>query len=195
MVLPEKYSVGFTRYAQLNEFMLVAQLVSEQSDWKQVRQAIERENLFQTRTSRSSEVLFGELQKRLSLLSLEQIELAASGSDADTRQLAWISICKQYPFIRDFIIEVASPAVRAGRPSIEHDDYRAFFNAKAEWHPELEKVSDKTQQNGRGALFQMMRQCELVTKDNYFIPQMISAAMQNCTPDTELEYLPGAIRL
>jgi len=193
--LSERYRVGFTRYVQLNEFVLLAQLFTEVGEWGAVSASVKQSNLFQTRTVRSSEVLFGELQKRLSLLSTDQIELVVAGADVDQRQLAWISICKQYPFIRDFMVEIVAPAVRAGRQSIDHDDYRSFFNAKAEWHPELDEVSDKTQQNGRGALFQMMRQCELLTETNQLIPQMLSAAIQNCTPDDELAYIPGAIRL
>ena len=88
---------------------------------------------------------------------------------------------------------VAVPVYRNGRMDISYDDYGYFFNRKADLHPELDKVSNKTRSNARQALFQMMRQCELIGSDNQFIPQMVSVALQNCTPDAELGLIPGAI--
>lgn len=191
----KKYSIGFTRPASLREMVILAQLYANCEDWSLASNQVIKENLFQTRTARSSQVLYGEVQKRLSLLNRNQIELIADDYAQDVRQLSWISICKQYPFIGDFTVEVLVPAYTNGRSQIDYDDYRHFFNTKADWHPELDKVSDKTRSNARQALFQMMRQCELLTESNQLIPQMISAAVQNCTPESELEYIPGAIRL
>ena len=191
----EKYKIGFTRPALLLETVVVAQLYANSGDWQRVEAEILTANPFQTRTQRSSAIIYGEIQKRLSLLNPEQIQVMANNSPQDVRQLVWICICKQYPFVADFVSEVAVPLYLSGRADISYDDYGYFFNKKADWHPELESVSDKTRSNARQALFQMMRQCELLSDANQFIPQMVSSAVQNCSSEADLAYIPGAIRL
>lgn len=190
-----QYKIGFARPALLRETVLVAQVYQQHGDWDLVKANIRESNLLQTRTVRSSDIMYSEIQKRLSLLNEHQVEVISEDNSQDVRQLVWIAICKQYPFIGDFSIEVLAPAYINGRSQVDYDDYGYFFNSKADWHPELEKVSDKTRSNARQTLFQIMRQCELLTESNQLIPQMISSAVQNCTPESELEYIPGAIRL
>jgi hypothetical protein len=175
--------------------VLVAHCYLEHLSWDLVRSSVKTKNLLQTRTVRSNEILIAELIRRLSLLSHDQIETLAEGQQENVTQLVWIALCKQYAFIADFTLEVLAPAYSGGRHLIDYDDYRYFFNSKADWHPELEKISDKTCSNARQALFQMMRQCQLLTETNQLMTQMISAALQNCTPESELVYIPGAIRL
>jgi len=189
------YKIGFTRTALLTETVAVAQLYANSGDWQRVEAEIASANPFQARAKRSSTIIYGEIQKRLSLLNSEQIQAVADNYPQDVRQLVWICICKQYPFVADFVAEVAVPAYLNGRADIGYDDYGYFFNKKADWHPELDQVSDKTRSNARQALFQMMRQCELISSDDQFIPQMISVTLQNCTPDAELALIPGAILL
>ena len=190
-----QYKIGFARPALLRETVLVAQVYQQHGDWGLVKTNIRESNLLQTRTVRSSDIMYSEIQKRLSLLNEHQVEVISEDYSQDVRQLVWIAICKQYPFIGDFSIEVLLPAYINGRSQVDYDDYGYFFNSKADWHTELEKVSDKTRSNARQTLFQIMRQCELLTESNQLIPQMISSAVQNCTPESELEYIPGAIRL
>lgn len=189
------YKIGFARTALLRETVLIAQLFSDLKDWSRVKQTVIDDNVLQTRASRTSSIIYNEIHKRLKLLSEEQIEVIAEDHTQDVRQLVWIGICKQYPFIGDFSYEVLASASASGRYEITYDDYGYFFNAKAEWHPELEQVSDKTRSNSRQMLFQMMRQCELLNEANQLIPQMLSAAVQNCSPETDLAFIPGAVRL
>jgi len=189
------YKIGFARTALLRETVVVAQLFSELKDWSQVKQRVMEDNVLQTRASRTSSIIYNEIHKRLKALSNDQIELIAEDFPQDVRQLVWIGICKQYQFIGEFSVEVLGAASASGRYEITYDDYGYFFNAKAEWHPELEQISDKTRSNSRQMLFQMMRQCELLNDNDQLIPQMISAAVQNCSPDSDLAFIPGAIRL
>lgn len=193
--MKEKYKIGFTRPALLREMVVLSQLFRDFGNWQETHDHVISNNVFQTRTNRSSEVLYGEMFKRLSLLSHEQIELLSEDYPFDVKHLVWISICKQYPFVRDFVIEAVSPALAVGRSVITLDDYRYFFNSKAEWHPELDQVSEKTRSNAQGAVFQMMRQCELLDESNKVIPQFISPALQNCSSQEELDLIPGAIPL
>jgi hypothetical protein len=193
--MSKTYKIGFTRPALLKETVIVAQLFSENHDWQDTQARIAKDNLLQTRTNRSSDILFGEIHKRLNLLNERQIELMAEDFAQDARHLVWIALCKQYSFIGDFTLEVMVQAHLRGKLEVTYDDYGYFFSTKADWHPELERVSNKTRSNARQALFQMMRQCELITNTNQLISQILSSAIQNCSSETDLSYIPGAIRL
>ena len=195
MTLSRTYNIGFTRTALLSETVLIAQIYCAELNWERVKQSIAEGNLLQTRTNRTSDIIFGEIYKRLSLLSAEQLELISEDFPQDVRQLVWIAICKQYHFVGDFTLEVVASLYASGRGELSGEDYGYFFNSKAESHPELDKVSDKTRTNAQPALFQIMRQCELLTDANQLIPQMISAAAQNCSPESDLAFIPGAMRL
>lgn len=189
------YKIGFARTALLRETVLVAQQFNDLKDWARVKQTVIDDNVLQTRASRTSSIIYNEIHKRLKLLSEEQIKVISGDHTQDVKQLIWIAICKQYPFIGEFALEVLASASASRRYEITYDDYGYFFNAKAEWHPELEQVSDKTRSNARQMLFQMMRQCELLNGSNELIPQMLSEAVQECSTESDLAFIPGAIRL
>jgi len=195
MTLLQTYNIGFTRTALLSETVLIAQIYCAELNWEGVKQSVAEGNLLQTRTNRTRDIIFGEIYKRLSLLSAEQLELISEDYPQDVRQLVWIAICKQYHFVGDFTLEVLASIQASGRGELSVEDYGYFFNSKAESHPELEAVSDKTRANAQPALFQIMRQCELLTETNQLIPQMISPAVQNCSPESDLAFIPGAMRL
>jgi hypothetical protein len=191
----QTYNIGFTRTSLLSETVLIAQIYCAELNWEGVKQSVAEGNLLQTRTNRTGDIIFGEIYKRLSLLSAEQLELISEDYRQDVRQLVWIAICKQYHFVGDFTLEVLASLQASGRGELSVEDYGYFFNSKAESHPELEAVSDKTRANAQPALFQIMRQCELLTETNQLIPQMISPAVQNCSPESDLAFIPGAMRL
>ena len=193
--LAKSYKIGFTRPALLQETVLIAQLFQDLQDWGAVKLVVQQENLLLNRTARSGEIMFSEIHKRLGLLAESQLAVIADNFPQDVFQLVWIALCKQYSFIGDFTVEVLEPAHSSGRDTIGNDDYRYFFNMKAEWHAELDKVSDKTRSNAKQALFQMMRQCNLLSESNQLVPQLISDAVQNCSPNSDIAFIPGAIRI
>ena len=92
-------------------------------------------------------------------------------------------MCKQYRFDGDLTLEVLASLQASARRELSVEDYGYFFNSKAEGHPELDQVSDKTRANAQPALFQIMRQCEMLGETNHLITQMISPALQNCSPE------------
>lgn len=200
MTIQIMYKIGFTRPSLIQETVLVAKFICNHDfhnrlEWPLLKQTIIDDNLMQTRTIRSSEIIIDEIFKRFSLLNNSQIALISYDNSQDVKQLIWVALCRQYLFIADFTAEVLIPAYVNLRSHIEYDDYRVFLNSKADSHPELDRVSEKTHSNARQALFQMMRQCDILSNENQFIPQTISIALQNCSLESDLAFIPGAIRL
>lgn len=169
-----KYTLSFTTGAALIlESVVVAGLYTELRSWSEVRAKLMAENIFQSRTESTLKKLYGEISRRLKHLTDDQLNLLAKGTDDQKRALVWLAICRQYRFIYDFTIEVIIPQYEAAHFLLTHDHYDAFFNAKAEWHDNLDSASRQTKSKARQVIFKMLKECGLVSVGNELLYQKI----------------------
>ena len=175
--LPQ-YSLSYTTGAALiKEAAEVARLKNDLSDWSEVKRYVLDNNTFQSRTTSTLKKLYGEVSRRLQHLSDDELNLLAHGSESEQKQLVWLAICKHYLLIRDFAVEVLSLQFEAARYAVTHDDYDAFFNAKAEWHDNLDGASTQTKSKARQVLFKMLRECGLINEQDEIICQHLEPAL------------------
>lgn len=191
--LNSSYKIGFARPAMIEETVKVAGIYDENQDWHATKDFVIDSNFLQARTLRTQGIVFSEIQSRLSRLNEQQISIVACGTRNDVKALIWITLCKQYLFIKDFTIEILAELYGRGAQCVTHDDYAVFFNAKAEWHPEIDRISDKTKANARQTLFLMMRQCGIIADNKELLPMLLSGPLRMCTDPDDLVLLPGAI--
>jgi len=178
MVSVTGYSLSFTTGAALiREAIDVAVLKGELEDWASVKAHVLKNNTFQSRTVSTLRKLYGEVSRRLQLLSDEELASLASGTEAEQKQLLWLALCRHYSLIKDFSIEVLSHHYDAARYAISHEDYDAFFNAKAEWHDNLDGASIQTKSKARQVLFKMLRECGLINEYDEIVRQQIGPAL------------------
>ena len=195
MVSTSKYSLSFTTGAALiRESIVIAGLYVELRDWSAVRCKVLLENAFQSRTESTLKKLYGEVSRRLKLLTDDQLRLLATGSESQAKALVWLAICRQYKFIHDFTIEVVVPHYEAARFLLTHEDYDAFFNAKAEWHDNLDCASRQTKSKARQVFFKMLKECGLVDDGNGLqhqkLDEQLTKMIKTSSPD-ELRLYPG----
>jgi len=172
------YSLSFTTGAALlREAVLVAVLKSDLEDWKDVRAYVLEHNTFQCRTTSTLKKLYGEVSRRLQQLSDDELVLLANGCETEQKQLLWLAICRRYNLIKDFALEVLSHQYNAARYGLGHEDYDAFFNAKAEWHDNLDGASIQTKGKARQVLFKMLRECGLINEHDEIVRQQIGPAL------------------
>ena len=173
-----KYSLSFTTGAALIlETVDVAALKCELGDWPAVKAHVLNNNTFQSRTVSTLKKLYGEVSRRLQRLSDDELRLLAKGTESQQRQLLWLALCRRYSLIEDFSIEVLSHQFEAARYVVTHDDYDAFFNAKAEWHDNLDGASTQTKSKARQVLFKMLRECGLINDHDEIVRQQIGPAV------------------
>jgi hypothetical protein len=163
---PSTYSAFNTATLLLQESVAVAALHETLGDWAAVRVEAVASNVVQARTRSSCVRLTGEICSRLTQLGREELRLLVHGTRHDQAALLWLALCRRYAFIRDFAIEVLRERHLGGRRRVGPEDFEAFFNRKADWHPELEAMSANTRKRLRGTLFQMMRQAGLLQADD-----------------------------
>jgi len=176
----EKYALSFTTGALLRqESIRLAELFVELGHWDRVREVAVAQNLLQMRTTKSSVRLCQEICSRLKTLSDKELALLLEGSVQDRGYLLWLAMCRRYPFIRDFAVEVIREKLLSLDTKLDYSDFETFFNKKAEWHPELDALKGVTRAKGRVVLFKMLREADILSEGNTIIPAMLSRSLLN----------------
>ncbi len=173
-----KYSMAFTTAALLfQESVRVAELFVELRDWKAVRDRVITQNLLQTRTANTSKRFYSEIASRLKTLYIDELVLLAEGSSYEQGQLLWIAVCRRYAFIADFAREVLRERYVSLQMTLEPEDFDIFFNQKALWHDELDRIAEATRIKARQTVFKMLKEAGLVTFEHVINPAVLSARM------------------
>lgn len=170
-----KYILSFTACGVLkHESIRLAQLYIELKDWDAVREQAVSQNVLQSRTASSLKRLAQELCLRLQTLSEEQILVLISGTDQEQQNMLWLAICKRHDYIREFMIDVIREKCRGLDYDLTSYDYDSFFNAKSEWHPELDQLSHSTQAKLKQVLFRILREVGITSKGNRINQQVLT---------------------
>jgi hypothetical protein len=174
----EKYSLSFTSATILRqETVLIAKLYLRIGDWAEVRNQVISENLLQSRTLNTSKRLCREIISRLKTCSLQELKFMVDSTLEEQEHLVWLAICRRYRFIGDFSAEVLREQCANFRLFLDYGDFDAFFNRKAEWHDELEKVKPSTKIKLRQFLFRMLREVGFLAEDGSVKPVMLSPSL------------------
>ncbi|OPY81704.1 MAG: hypothetical protein A4E70_01070 [Syntrophus sp. PtaU1.Bin005] len=157
----------------IRESVEIASLYLEILDWDLVRRKAVEHNLIQARTISSSARICREICFRLGRLSIDELMILTEGTIQEQRQILWLAICRHYRFIYEFAVEVVREKYLSLNFDLYKEDYDAFFNAKAECHEELERLTEKTRLKLRQVVFRMLREADLLTKGNRINPAML----------------------
>lgn len=116
-----------------------------------------------------------EMIKWLNVLTEEQKVLLLEGDFNVQKEITFIAVCKNFAFIRDFIIEVIREKYVVFDYEITNGDYLSFFRRKAESHPEMDKLTEVTQNKVRQVTFKILEQAGLINniKSKMIQPQII----------------------
>lgn len=165
----DKYDFSFTTSSlRLNEMLLVATAVKD-------KRAIDFINELGGGKSTTGRKMLTEFQKRISKLSVEELSILVTADLTSQKQIALISICKTYWFIRDFILEVLREKVLVFDYQITEGDYISFFKRKLELHPEITKLTYITTKKIRQVTFKILEQAGIIDniKSKKIQPQII----------------------
>ena len=169
-----KYIMSFTAGTLLyHESITLAELYHDLRDWETVKQKALDENLLQARTQSAAKRVCRETLSRLKLLTDTEHKLLITGTRQEQNHLLWLAICKRYRFIHDFAVEVLREKYLCLDLVLTKEDYDIFFNNKAEWHDELEHLTDSTCIELRRVVIKMMKEADLLTEHNTINPAML----------------------
>ena len=170
-----KYQMSFsTGGLFFLESLTAVEVYFAEKDWEKVREKLLSENLIQSKMESSSKRRIREICQRLELLTEEQLKLLNTGSSQEQIALLWVAICKKYEFIKEFMLEVIREKFLRMDLLLQPYEYDIFFNHKEEWHEELEELTETTRAKLKQVLFKIMREAEVITKENMIIPGFLT---------------------
>lgn len=178
MIAKNRYLLSYTGASlSVSESVAIAEVYLQRHDWDATEKKVKNENLIQGRTKSSIQRVYQEIAPRLQELNQEQLTLLVDGNLEEQKQLLWYAICKRYDYIREFAIEVVHEKFLRYDHELTEFDYDAFFNRKADWHPELDRLADSTKKKLRSRLFRMLYEAGLMTEDGILIPALLSSRL------------------
>ena len=185
----EKYSMSFTTGGLFyHESITLARLYLGLKDWHAVRTRVMDRNLLQARTLNTAKRVFREISSRLKLLIDDEMNILDNSSRQEQNYILWLAVCKRYRFIHDFAVEVVREKFLHLDFQLTYQDYNVFFNTKAEWHEEMERLARETKIKLRQLLFKMLREAELLSK-NTIIPAMLTTRVVKAISKNSRAYL------
>jgi hypothetical protein len=170
MVKVDKYNFSFTGFSlRTNEMAKVAEAKSFGNSIEMVDFGAGNKNTGQRRLA--------EIKKRLNQFTESQLELFLSGDFITKKQLAFLSVCKTHRFLRDFLVEVLREKVLLFDYEISEGDYISFYRRKMELHPEMEKLTERTEKAIHQVTFKILEQAGIIdsVKNKSIQPQLLDA--------------------
>lgn len=190
----KKYAMAFTTGGLfLRESTLVAELYMSLKDWDLVKDKVQENNSFQSRTKTALIRVTREIFKRMRTLSDLEVEFLLDAARPDQQALLWIAVCRHYSFIAEFATEVIREKYLSLNYDLTYDDFDWFFNKKADWYPDLEELTLSTRKKLRQVLFRILSEADLLSVDNRITPLLFShrfVELIQKSDSQELTYFP-----
>ncbi|ESX24131.1 DUF1819 family protein [Mesorhizobium sp. LSJC264A00] len=192
----ERYDMAFsTGGLFINECIAVASIFEGTEDWGMAEALSVERNVLSFRKTSSSKRTVREIVKRLRRLSPLELGLLQDGERHEQLALAWIAVCRTYGFIGEFASEVLFERYLSGRLELTYEDFDLFLGRKAEWHPELDRLSSSTLGKLRQVLFRMMREADITTAGGQIQTSNLTPRLANLIDignRNELRFFPGS---
>ncbi len=119
--------------------------------------------------------MLSELKKRIAFMTPSELDLFLAGDLVSQKQLAFVTACKCYGFIKDFAIEVLREKLLVFDYKITDGDYITFFRRKYDLHEEMESLTELTKNKIRQVTFKILEQSGIIdnVKSRIIQPQII----------------------
>lgn len=179
----------------LNESLAVARLHVEGEPWEQtILSALEQGATSLPKVASNRRTL-REISHRLAQLTSEERRFMLQEADrTDQLALLWLATCRTYRFVGELAVEVIRERYLSYQFDLPLEAFDILFDAKAEWDEGLAKLSNSTRKKLRQVLFRIMREAEILTRDNRIQTAILSprlkALVEGKSP-SELAYFPG----
>lgn len=134
---------------------------------------------------------YREIKKRLENLSEFQLELFLKADLITKKQIAFLAVCKTYTFIRDFCVEVLKEKLLVYDYDITEGEFISFYRRKYEIHPEMESLTDKTENKIKQVTFKILEQAGIINniKERILQPQLLSNEIVQAIVSDNKEWL------
>lgn len=175
-----KYSFSFlTGGMYLHECLVSAGLLLDEPDAAKVAERIRNENLFQLRKESSVKRVIPAVRERIESMSHDDLAYFTSAPVSEQKLLLFVSICRKFRFIADFVEEVLRPKAAIFDWEIRPSDWSEFLVRKRPAHPEIDELSDLSLGKIRQVVFKMLFESGLIdsTEAKHITPPIPSGEL------------------
>jgi len=174
----EEYRLSFgTGGLYVTESAQLIQSFNDLHDWSDVIEDAVDKNLLQFKSAQSTRRAVREICTRLKSLTAEELEFFQTADPFDQAILCWLASCRTYQFVGDFATQVLLENFASYKLDLNHAAFDFFFDDQAQFHPELEDLTESTRKKLRQILFRMLREAGILTEDNPPVSGKLSAAL------------------
>jgi hypothetical protein len=157
------YKLSFTSASLLtNDSLKVAKIYYQQKKWPATKTIILKENILQRKKEGTIVRELQEIRHRLSILTERQFELLLNSNIETQKLILFLSVCKYYRFIREFVVEVLRHKIILFNYQIYDSDYEKFFSQKCDTSLKLSSISEKTKEKIKRVLFTILWQAGII---------------------------------
>jgi|TARA_R110002050_G_scaffold85747_9_gene182912 hypothetical protein len=141
--------------------------------------------------SQTGKRMLSDIKKRIKKLTFRQLDLLIDGDLITQRQIAFLSICKAHLFIRDFTVEILREKLLVYDYQITEGDYIVYYRRKAEMHPEMENLTEITQNKIRQVTLKILEQAGIIddVKSKTIQPQLLEQNVIRAIAEDDKEWL------
>jgi hypothetical protein len=191
MAKKNKYSLSFTAASlRLNEMVKVAKSIVDVGATNLAM--VKKSGVAFGSTKGSTSVReFREIKNRLEKLTPAQMKILIHGDLNVQKQIAFLSICKNYAFIKDFTVDVLREKVLVFNYQIHESDYKSFIDSKVQLHPELEQFSETTMKKAKQVMFRILEQSGIINNavERVIQPQILQPEVVKAIVDDDPSWL------
>ncbi|SMX49927.1 DUF1819 family protein [Maliponia aquimaris] len=192
----DKYRMSFTTGGLfLNESLELTRVHEPGEPWADTVARAMESGTASLPKSASNKRTLREIGNRIRTLSDDERQfLLATADRSDQQAILWLAMCRAYRFVREFAVEVVRDRHLSYQLELPYSAFDILLDSKAEWHPELEKLSDSTRRKLRQILFRIMREAAIITQDDRIQTAILSRRLLQMIEERdprELAYFPG----
>ena len=135
--------------------------------------------------------MVSEFKKRIDNLTVNQQELLLNSNFSNQKQLAFLSACKTYSLLRDFVIEVVREKYLIMDFNLSDTDYISFIRRKEINHDELANLTDQTQAKVKQVIFKILEQAGIINnvRDKEIQLQLLGGSTKKSIIEDNQEWL------
>jgi predicted MPP superfamily phosphohydrolase len=157
-----------------SESLQLLELHHQTKNWDDVYTLALEKNTLQNRVVSTAKRVLKEITNRLKTLTDQELLLLENGSSSEQKYLLWLSICRRYAFIRDFATEVIRERYLTLKYDLPIEEFESFYNAKEQWHEELEKITDSSRYKQRTVVYKMLKEADIIDSNQLILPAILS---------------------
>ena len=152
---------------------------AELGDWDGVIEQAVAQNLLQFKSPQSTRRAVREICTRLKSLTCKERDFFGHADPFDRAILCWLACCRTYQFIGDFATQVLLENYASYKLDLDLAAFDFFYEEQAQFHPDLEDLTDTTRKKLRQILFRMMREAGVLSDNNRIIAAIVSPALSD----------------